>query len=237
MVQIVSKQLDYTSEVTGNVITTTFKIRADKDELPVASGGYEDAPTNVCGGTANQFKMRALVVYYTDGSTIRYPISTRDAVRQTVVALADADDVACVDYEGEQWNVVNGFGNADSDGFNPQPVNGKYDYLTGTYQYSSDLFENPQTTQLRIEQNTGQLSEYATSCVGAIDENPVCSTTPQGLRTRRVIMIDKNTGQGTSVRRHAPVADPADIRSCLDGAPSICVGYQGERIKNAHLLV
>ena len=236
MPNIVTRQVTYTSELTGAVSDIAFKIRADKaDGFPVLL--YDTPTANVCGGSS-AFSPRALVVQFNDGSTIRYPIPTQGDIRGILTYLKTDPTVVCVHLDGEKWNIVPGVG-SDSSYSIPS---GFGDKLSGVMTYNSDVATGNINVRVAIERTPTPLAAAAIGCaeaIKAIDENGICSATLAGFKPRHFTMTAKNlTTQGKFARK-APLATPTEIIACRDAVSGVapCISYKGETIRNAHLYV
>lgn len=236
MPNIVTRQLTYTSELTGAVSDIAFKIRADKaGGLPVLI--YDTPTANVCGGAA-AFKPRALITQYSDGSTIRYPVPTQADIRGILTFLATDPTVVCVHLDGEKWNVVPGVGSDTSYSI----PSGFGDKLSGVMTYASDVALGNINVRVAIERAPTPLAAAAIGCaeaIKAIDENGICAATLDGFKPRHFTMTAKNlTTQGKFARK-APLATPTEIIACRDAVSGVapCISYKGESIRNAHLYV
>lgn len=233
MPNMVTRQVQYTSEVTGASTLIKFKIREDRASPGVIL--YEPVSSNVCGGAAG-FTPRAAIVQYSDGSTIRYPIPTVADIPGVLQFFNTDPDVVCIHMDGEKWNVVPGVGN-DVSYTIPSGFSAK---LSGVMTYLSDVTGTNLLIRAAIENNPAALAAVAVGCaegIKTIDENGICSSTLSGFKARSFIMTAKNNTTNGKFVRKAPVADPGDLASCLaaTGGVAPCIGYKGETIRNAHL--
>lgn len=234
MPTIATRQVQYQSEVTGTSSPITVKVRADYADLWPE---YNPAPTTrQCSG-GRLFKPRRLIGEFADGSSINFIVGARTDVRTLLGVLMNDLNAICAHYIGEEWARIPGTGNPAVPAY-AIPL-GFADKLSGSITYESDVVGGDTTARVSIERQPAGLAAIAQSCAETrtpIDEEGICSASLQGFVTRGYVLTAQNI-EGGSIVRKAPVAAAGSIIDCRSdaGSVAVCVGYKGERVRNAHL--
>jgi hypothetical protein len=226
----------------------------DDAPLAVVNELYSARTDLVSCSATSLFSPRALVTIFTNGTVHRFPLGSRNTadIEEAVLLLKD-NGAACVDLEGESWNLV------------PQTFFPSVSFRTTpftdipsskiqesiSFDYTADI-QASGTVRLstRIETNPTSLNECQKSALDdvQVEGGGICSGKSLGISPRRYIIqaIADKTGwaalgrRPSRVRRNAIVSAKiaATIKSEINGiAPcAYCVGYQGESVKNVHLL-
>lgn len=226
----------YSDDLGRAVPNYRFKIRGDK--LPVT--GFPVATVASCGAGGGLFTSRGAIAEYPDGSTIKYPIDNPNN-SITVIQAAVADGAVCVHLEGERWSFIPpSFAGAAGGNQAPQVVNvGFADKETGLFTYNSNVAGAGLNTRYAIEISPDAISNAVRSCLTA----PVPGTFPcslNGLVKPRHLTVLVNKLGGGQIARQAKVSDwGIPVRTCAAAlyAVGFCVKYQGESIRNAHLIL
>lgn len=232
MPNMVSRQMDYTDDF-GNEFTVRFRI---KEEFADQFNEYEEPEERACGGGGSgNFDHRYLLATKDDGQKIRFPVPQREQIRTFADDLL-GDDFVCIDLVGESYNVFPGIGNRGASYTIPDGFSNK---KNGVIEYTSDVLQVI-SAKVAFEEAPTAISGVVEQCIGGLqidtdDVRVACATTLRGFRTRRIIGKAANSNGGTIVRA-APVSDldPTSCRTAMGGV-AVCVGYEGEAIKNLQL--
>lgn len=224
----------------------------------------DDAPTEVindlysprnavisCAATS-LFSPRALIATFSNGTIHRFPLGSRiTADIEEAVLLLKENDAVCVDLEGESWNLVpQTFFTVTfrTTPFTDIPSSKVQESIS--FDYAPDIQASGNVRlSTRIETNPTSLNGCQKSALDdvQVEGGGICSGKSLGISPRKYIIqaIARKTGEGTGtkprkVRRNAIVSAKAaaTVKSQIDGiAPcAYCVAYQGESVKNVHLL-
>lgn len=217
----------------GEAHQFNVKIRADK----AAEASWYLPATNVDCGVTRIFTPRHLKATYRDGSVIQYVVPTvanMDDKIKEVWDPTDPDKAVCVDLVGEKWSLRVGKGTAGTAYAVPA---GRIAKNTGTIQYTSDVTGTTISAKIAIEQEPATLVAGVVSCWQPRTPNTPCSATVAGFRTRHFISMSPNTTTGGMIVRKFPAKIATTLKDCEAkvAAVSLCVGYKGESVRNAHL--
>jgi hypothetical protein len=224
----------------------------------------DDAPTEViddlysprdavisCAATS-LFSPRALIATFTNGTIHRFPLGSRaTADIEEAVLLLKENNAVCIDLEGESWSLVpQTFFTASfrTTPFTDIPSSKVQESIS--FDYTPDIQASGSVRlSTRMETNPTSLNGCQKSALEdvQVEGGGICSGKSLGISPRKYIIqaIARKTGEATGtkprkVRRNAIVSakEAATIKSQIDGiAPcAYCVGYQGESVKNIHLL-
>lgn len=213
-----------------------------------------DARTNIISCAATSlFSPRALIATFEDGTQHRFPLASRDTTDiETAVLLLKDNAAVCIDLEGESWNLVpqTFFTGVTfrSTPFTDIPSAKVQESISFNYAPDIQAAGNVRLST-RVEKNPTSLNGCQKSALddAKIQGGGICSGKSLGISPRKYIIqaLAKKTGEGDDVNprrvvRNAIVSSklPASLKSDIDGiAPcAYCVGYQGESVKNVHLL-
>jgi len=213
-----------------------------------------DARTNIISCAATKlFSPRALVATFENGTQHRFPLASRatDDI-ETAVLLLKKNAAVCIDLEGESWNLVpqTFFSGTTfrSTPFTDIPSEKVQESIS--FNYAPDIQASGNVRlSTRVEKNPSSLNGCQKSALddAKIQGGGICSGKSLGISPRKYIIqaLAKKTGEGDDVNprrvvRNAIVSSklPATLKSDIDEiAPcAYCVGYQGESVKNIHLL-
>lgn len=225
------------------------------DDVPatVIQTLYATRTNEVNCGATGLFTPRALIATFNTGVVHRFPLANRDhASLEEAVNLLKDDEAVCIDLEGEKWSLVpqsfftgTTFRSAPFTDIPSEKVQESvsYDYtpdiqVSGTVRLSTRVEKTP--TALNACQKSG-LEDVQVQGGG------ICAGGGLGISPRRYIIQALATKAGDPVGakprrvvRNAIVSDKiaANIKTAItEIAPcAYCVGYQGESVKNVHLL-
>ena len=225
----------------------------DDVPAPVIQNLYATRTNEVNCGATGLFTPRALIATFNTGVIHRFPLASRDnADLEEAITLLKDNNAACIDLEGEKWNLV------------PQT------FFTGTtfrttpftdipsqkvqesisYDYAPDIQASGNVRlSTRIEKTPTALNACQKSALddAQVQGGGICAGGGLGISPRKYIIqaIATKTGDPAGakprrVTRYAIVSTKvaAEIKTAIDEiAPcAYCVGYQGESVKNVHLL-
>lgn len=213
-----------------------------------------DARTNIISCAATSlFSPRALIATFEDGTKHRFPLASRTTADiETAVLLLKKNTAICIDLEGESWNLVpqTFFSEATfkTTPFTDIPSEKVQESIS--FNYAPDIqAEGNVRLSTRVEKNPTSLNNCQKSALddAKIQGGGICSGKSLGISPRKYIIqaLAKKTGEGDDIPprrvvRNAIVSSKtaATLKSDIDGiAPcAYCVGYQGESVKNVHLL-
>lgn len=213
---------------------------------------YAARTAEVNCGAVKLFNPRSLVAIFQNGTTHKFPLATRNTadIEEAVILLKD-NNAACIDLEGESWSLVPStfFSGANfrstpwtdiPDAKVQQSV--AFDYTpdiqaSGTIRLTTTIETNP--TALNACQKSGLTSPEV---IGG----GICSGRSLGITPRRFKIQALSTRSGDPAGTERRVARQAiisvkggsEIKGKITGiAPcAYCVGYEGESVKNVHLL-
>ena len=241
----------YTDDL-GNVYTNLNVKFGDDVPTEVIDDLYSPRDAVISCAATSLFSPRALIATFTNGTIHRFPLGSRaTADIQEAVLLLKTNDAVCIDLEGESWSLVpQTFFTASfrTSPFTDIPSSKVQESIS--FDYTPDI-QASGTVRLstRIETNPSSLNECQKSALDdvEVEGGGICSGKSLGISPRKYIIqaIARKTGEGADVKprkvkRNAIVSakEAATIKSQIGGiAPcAYCVGYQGESVKNIHLL-
>jgi|GEM_PF-3113077 hypothetical protein len=242
---------NYTDDF-GNVYTNLNVKFGDDAPTEVIDDLYSARTALISCAATSLFSPRALIATFTNGTIHRFPLGSRaTADIEEAVLLLKENDAVCIDLAGEGWNLVPQTFFTVS--FRQTPFTDipsakvqesvSFDYLPDI-QASGNV-----RLSTRIETNPTTLNGCQKSALDdvQVQGGGICSGKSLGISPRKYVIqaLAKKSGEGNDVRprrvvRNAIVSAKvaATIKSEVDGiAPcAYCVGYQGESVKNVHLL-
>lgn len=204
-----------------------------------------------CGATS-LFTPRALIATFNDGTKHRFPLASRETADiEEAVNLLKSNNAACIDLEGESWNLVpQTFFNATfrTDPFTDIPSQKVQQSVS--FNYSPDIQASGEIRlSTRVETNPTALNACQKAGLNDVEiqGGGICSGRALGISPRKYVIqaIARKTGEPSDAKprrviRNAPISNKAatEIKAAIDEiAPcAYCVGYIGESVKNVHLL-
>lgn len=182
------------------------------------------------------------------GSIIKFPVKDNSSsTLQALVNKLKACGALCMDYVGEYWKVVPPSLANYTVGTQKMalPNDGQFaDKRSGRMIYNSDVLGATTPTSVAYEILPTELSTVIDGCVGTLDESPVCEIvdiSPRHGIAKGAVDNALNPKATFSRKTFIASADSAAITDCLRLVGNLafvqCVGYQGESIKRAELLV
>lgn len=194
-----------------------------------------------CGGAGNFFSPRYLEALLTNGNSYQYVLPNKGLMKEAVNALLGLNNVDCVNYVGERWNVIPESLLDDSYArdavFTLDSSNAR---ISGSFQYQSDLAAIGFTRQqLNVMKFPEEFSDIATddNCVEDFQQGGICVNSLEGVspryftaiafgnedktkQTSRQIKISASTGQG--------------LLDCANAVATevVCLRYRGETIND-----
>jgi hypothetical protein len=236
----------------GNQYTNLNVKFGDDAPVDVIEDLYSVRNAVISCAATSLFSPRALIATFTDGTIHRFPLGSRaTADIEEAVLLLKTNDAVCIDLEGESWSLVpQTFFTASfrTTPFTDIPSSKVQESIS--FDYTPDI-QASGTVRLstRIETNPTSLNECQKSALDDVEVQGggICSGKSLGISPRKYIIqaIARKSGEGAGTKprrviRNAFVSAKAaaTIKSQIDGiAPCAnCVGYQGESVKNIHLL-
>lgn len=220
---------------------------------PVIQDLYAVRTNEVNCGATGLFTPRALIATFNTGVIHRFPLASRDnADLEEAVNLLKDNNAVCIDLEGEKWNLVpqtffSGT-NFRTDPFTDIPSQKVQESVS--YDYTPDI-QASGTIRLstRVEKTPTALNACQKSGLddAQVQGGGICAGGGLGISPRRYIIqaLATKTGDPVDAKprrvvRNAIISDKvaANIKTAITGiAPcAYCVGYQGESVKNVHLL-
>lgn len=189
MPNIATRGIFYTSEVTGQTFPINFKISQPYQNSSFAQTlNYRPKFPALCP-MPNILYPRHVEVLLTNGQRIKLPISQREEVRSIVISLSRSEDVVCVDYIGERWVRLRGFGNPAFEGYR---VGNQLDNINGAIEYDSDVLGEGIVARVSIPQDIPQLEQYARKFAGTVDTGLISPKSIQGFKPRRIGLRSQN---------------------------------------------
>lgn len=238
MPRIDSRQMQtYVSDLGLIYKNVRFKMKGGRSELAEGCETYDD-PIGICPTSRLIKQLRALVVKFSDGETVRFPISNPVNIADCVRHFLAITSVECIDLDGEEWGVVP----PTLGGYTPVttvyslPTGGKADKATGSYDYTSDVI-GLIGDKFAVEDNPEPLATQLLGCPENKREKDRC-VLGAGIKARHVLAIANGAG-GSVIARKGKVSSVDSVLSCISavGNRVLCVGYKGESIRNVHLLI
>ena len=235
-------QIDkYTDDFGNEYDNVPVKIQGNAPQIATC---YTPKSGVSCGGSL-LFKKRHLLATFPDGRKLQYPSADyADAVACGNILKAEA---ICIDLVGEYWSFVPGalLGNLQ---FKDTPYSGlpkRKVYKSWNYNYTSSVnFIGTVKLVARIPTDNTDLEACAkANLAGAQEGGGICAA--GGLVEPRHWIIQALADDGNpklgKVSRKAFVSANAGaaIKSSASGVAdcAACLGYQGESVKNFHLLL
>ncbi|MCA2652893.1 hypothetical protein [Microcystis sp. M061S2] len=225
------------------------------DDVPnaVVQQLYATRTDEVNCGAVGLFVPRALIATFTNGNIHRFPLASRETADiEEAVLLLKSNNAACIDLEGESWNLVpqTFFAGAT---FRTSPftdIPSAKVQESVSFDYTPDIQASGNVRlSTRIETAPTALNACQKSALSDVEVQGggICSGRSLGISPRKYIIqaVARKSGETAAskprrVSRNAIVSDKsaATIKSQIDGiAPcAYCVGYRGESVKNVHLL-
>lgn len=242
MPNIISKEIQYVSEVLNQTVAVRFKLQQEAHAIIGDRAGWSD-PTNSPCPVAESLKMRHLRAVFPDPAeptnflTVQVPVAgaTPALIQAEAVALRTLGAV-CIDFIGERWARVPGIGTPGV----AYTLDPELEYNGVNYTYNVQSYvTTAQVLKVTIENRNNTLYTAQTACMQLGAAPSICTTNTAGFKPRAGIIKARNTGSGGIISRRAifTTNQVADIRTCLeDLAPrGQCVGYEGEVNRNLHL--
>lgn len=205
-----------------------------------------------CGATG-LFTPRALIATFNTGVIHRFPLANRDhaGLKEAIELLKD-NNAICIDLEGENWSLVpQTFFSGTTFRTNPfTDIPSVKDQESIAYDYTPDI-QASGTVRLstRVEKIPTALNACQKSGLDnvQVQGGGICAGAGLGISPRKYIIqaLATKTGDAVGAKprrvvRNAIISDKAgaNIKTAItDIAPcAYCVGYQGESVKNVHLL-
>ena len=113
----VTKQMDeYVSDFGKTYVNLGIKIQA---EAPLIDSLYQTRALAACGGN-KFFSPRYIQATFADGRKLKYPVANESDVKFVANQLIGAGAV-CLDYYGEEWNLVTGAAVGGDLNYKPAP--------------------------------------------------------------------------------------------------------------------
>lgn len=256
---------DYVNDFGIHYPNVKFKI-SDKVGLDplIAPGYYSLRVPSACPSTSN-LRVRKMIVCYSDGSKIEYPVpSQADIVAMYNILKDYKPSVAGVTLtaitialKGEEYGYLTN--KAVGTPLTFDTTNTKLTLASTTkktsytYDYQSDAVSGVLHPKLAVTDNTAgdtyNLAEIQTGCMTNPQANQKgpCSTAALGITPRHIVLVHAssttNSGEvkNTTVVRTVPVSSKtfADAIACSvkTAAKSLCLKYRGESIKNLENLL